>query len=55
MAGTMTNFLLLSLVISAAIVCIFGPLTVLGVMFWHWHKELKESARLRVARSTQMK
>ena len=55
MAGTMTNFLLLSLVISAAIECIFGPLTVLGVMFWHWHKELKESARLRVARSTQMK
>jgi hypothetical protein len=53
MAGTMINFLLLGLLILAAILCIFGPLTVLGVMFWHWHKELKESARLRVARSTQ--
>ena len=55
MAGTMINFLLLSLLILAAILCVFGPLTALGVMFWHWHKELKESARLRVARSTQFK
>jgi hypothetical protein len=55
MAGTMISFLLLSLLILASIVCIFGPLAALSIMFWHWHKELKESARLRVARSTQLK
>jgi hypothetical protein len=55
MAGTISNFLLLGLLILASMVCIFGPVTVLGVMFWHWHRELKESARLRVARSTQVR
>jgi hypothetical protein len=55
MAGSVLNIVLLSLLILAAILCIFGPLTALGVMFWHWHRELKETARLRVARTTQIR
>ncbi|HXO45265.1 MAG TPA: hypothetical protein VN846_07325 [Candidatus Cybelea sp.] len=55
MAVTTLNILLLILLALAAVLCIFGPLTALGVMFWHWHKELKETSRLRVARTTQIK
>ncbi len=55
MAGSVTNLAVLCLLILATIVCIFGPLTVLGVMFWHWHKELRSGARLRMERTTQTK
>jgi hypothetical protein len=55
MAVTTVNILLLILLVLAAILCIFGPVTALGVMFWHWHKELKETSRLRVTRTTQIK
>jgi hypothetical protein len=55
MAVTMVNIVLLILLVLAAILCIFGPVTALGVMFWHWHKELKQTARLRVSRTTQIK
>jgi hypothetical protein len=55
MAGSALNIFLLCLLILAAILCIFGPLTALGVMFWHWHRELRETARRRVARTTQTK
>jgi hypothetical protein len=54
-AGTMLNGLLLGLIILAAVVCILAPLTALGVMFWHWQKELKQSMRLRQARTTQIR
>jgi hypothetical protein len=54
MASTVTMFLLLSVIAICATVCVFGPLAALGVMFWNWHKELRESARLRIARSTQV-
>jgi len=55
MAATAVNIVLLILLVLAVILCIFGPVTALGVMFWHWHKELKETARLRMSRSTQIK
>jgi hypothetical protein len=55
MAVTSVNILLLILLVLATILFIFGPVTALGVMFWHWHKELKETARLRLSRSTQTK
>jgi hypothetical protein len=55
MAVTTLNILLLIVLALAGVLCIFGPLTALGVMFWHWHKELKETSRLRVARTTQIK
>jgi O-antigen/teichoic acid export membrane protein len=55
MAGAATNLVLLALLIGAAIVGVFGPLTALSVMFWHWRKELLETARLRQARSTQVR
>ena len=55
MAVTTLNILLLILLVLAAILCIFGPVTALGVMFWHWHKELKEPSRLREARTTQIR
>ena len=55
MSGSVLDMILLSLLILAAILCIFGPLTALGVMFWHWHKELRETTRRRVARSTQIR
>jgi hypothetical protein len=48
-------FLLLSVIAFAALVCVFGPLAALGVMFWNWHKELRQSARLRLARTTQVR
>jgi len=55
MAGEMTNVLILSLLVLASIVCIFGPLAVLTVMFWKWHKELRQTSRVRLARSTQVR
>jgi hypothetical protein len=55
MAVTSVNILLLILLALATVLCIFGPVTALVVMFWHWHKELKQTARLRVARTTQTK
>jgi hypothetical protein len=55
MAVTSANILLPILLVLAAIPCIFGPVTALVVMFWHWHKELKETARLRVSRTTQIR
>ncbi len=55
MAVTSVNILLLIVMILAAILCIFGPLTALAVMFWHWHKELRQTARLRVSRTTQVR
>ena len=41
MAVTTLKILLLILLVLDAILCILGPVTALGVMFWHWHKELK--------------
>jgi hypothetical protein len=55
MSGDMVNILFLAGLMVAAIVCIFGPLTVLSVMFWKWHKELRQSSRLRLARSTHVR
>ena len=55
MASTVTMFLLLSMVAMGAALCVFGPLTALGVMFWNWHKELRQSARMRLARTTQLR
>jgi hypothetical protein len=55
MAGDVVNILLMGVLALASIVCIFGPLVVLGVMFWHWHKELRETARLRLSRTTQVR
>lgn len=53
MTGTVANFLLLILIVLGAVLLTLGPLTALVVMFWHWHRELRESVRLRQARSTQ--
>jgi hypothetical protein len=55
MAGDVVNILLLGVLALASIVCIFGPLAVLSLMFWKWHKELRETSRLRLARSTQVR
>jgi hypothetical protein len=55
MASTITMFVLLSVIAVGAALCVFGPLTALGVMFWHWHKELRTSARMRLARTTQVR
>jgi len=55
MAQTMASVLLVFALISAIIVGIFGPVTVMGVMFWNWHKELGELARVRHARTTQVR
>jgi len=55
MMGALLNLFFLLLVILGSVLCVFGPVTVLGVMFWKWHKELAESVRLRQARSTQVR
>lgn len=55
MTGSVVSGVLLVLTIAAISACILAPLTVLGVMFWHWQKELKESMRLRQARTTQIR
>lgn len=54
-AGAIVNALLLGLLVLGVAVSILAPLTALGVMFWHWQKELKESMRLRQARTTQIR
>ena len=53
--GTVMNVLLLCLLVLGSVLLIFGPLTALAVMFWHWRKELRDSSRLRQARSTQVR
>ena len=53
MTGTVWNILLLALTVLGTILLILGPLAALGFMFWHWHRELRESVRLRQVRSTQ--
>ncbi len=55
MMGALLHLFLLLIVILGSVLCVFGPVTVLGVMFWKWHKELAESLRLRQARSTQVR
>jgi len=55
MTGDMVNILLAAVLILACIACILGPLAVLGVMFWNWHKELRQTSKLRLARSTQFR
>lgn len=55
MTGTVVNGALLGLLILSALVCILAPLTALGIMFWKWQKELSEAARLRQARTTQIR
>jgi hypothetical protein len=55
MMGALLNLFLLFIVILGSALCVFGPVAVLGVMFWKWHKELAESFRLRQARSTQVR
>jgi hypothetical protein len=55
MTGLVVNILLLIVLVLGAVLLFFGPITALGVMFWHWHKELRESLRLRQARTTQLR
>jgi hypothetical protein len=55
MTPEVVNILLFGVIVLASIVCIFGPIAVLGVMFWKWHTELRQTSRLRLARSTQVK
>ena len=55
MTDTVINLLMLVLVTAGAIFLVFGPLTAMGFMLWHWKKELDESARLRQVRSTQVR
>jgi hypothetical protein len=55
MMGTVVSVLLLVVLVLGALLLFFAPLTALGVMFWHWHRELRDSIRLRQARTTQMR
>ena len=55
MSGTVANLLLLGLLFVAVVVCIVAPLGALGVMFWHWRKELDQLTRVKQARSTQVR
>lgn len=55
MVNTVLSGVLLGLMILAVTALILAPLTALGVMFWHWQRELKESVRLRQARTTQIR
>jgi hypothetical protein len=54
MVGAVINLLLLGLLFTTSILCVVLPLGALGIMFWHWHRELGEMARLRHPRSTQV-
>lgn len=54
-AGTLLNGVLFVLTILTFTVLIAAPLTALGVMFWHWQKELSRSMRLRQSRTTQVR
>jgi hypothetical protein len=40
--------------ILAAAICTLAVVGTLGIMFWHWHKEL-DRIRLKHARSTQVR
>jgi len=53
--GTLLSGVLVALTVLGTGILIAAPLTALGVMFWHWQKELKHSARLRQARTTQVR
>jgi hypothetical protein len=55
MAETLVSLLLLGFLFLAAVLCIVAPLGALGVMLWHWHKELDQIVRLKQARSTQVR
>jgi hypothetical protein len=55
MSATLTMLLLLSVIALGAIFCVLGPLAALGVMFWNWHRELRQSSRLRLGRTTQVR
>jgi hypothetical protein len=55
MAPDVVHVLLFGVIVLASIVGIFGPIAVLGVMFWKWHTELRQTSRLRLARTTQVK
>ena len=55
MAGTVVNLVLLGFLFLAGILCVTAPLVALGFMFWHWHKELREMARLKQTRSMQVR
>lgn len=55
MAGALLNDVLAAVTVLAFAVLIAAPLTTLGVMFWHWQKELSRSVRLRQARTTQVR
>ena len=55
MTGSVVNGALLGLLILAALVCILAPLAALGIMFWKWQKELRETSRQRQARTTQVR
>ncbi len=55
MAKTAVTLLFLALTVVGLVFLVLGPLTALGVMLWHWKRELNESARLRQVRSTQVR
>jgi hypothetical protein len=55
MAGTLAELIVVGLLILAGVSCIVGPVAVLGFISWQWRKELVASARLRQARSTQVR
>ena len=55
MAGTVVNLLFLGFLFVAVAMFVIAPLGALGVMFWHWHKELNQMIRLRQVRSTQIR
>jgi hypothetical protein len=53
--ATILNIVFLGFLFSAGAACVLGPLVILAVMFWHWHKELSKITRLRQVRSTQVR
>jgi hypothetical protein len=55
MAETVVNLLFLIVLFLAAALCIVAPLTALGIMSWHWHKELAQVMHLKQARSKQVR
>jgi hypothetical protein len=54
-AGAVLHVVLLGLTILAVAACVLGPVAVLGFMLWQWQKELRQSIRLRQARTTQFR
>jgi hypothetical protein len=55
MASTLLNLLAVGFMILAGASCILGPVAILGFISWQWRRELTASARLRQARSTQVR